>query len=57
MFYVEKLQFFMFTFKTVISINLLGFHIKNTKPSNNKKEKETMVAVSNEMKYYFQKPI
>ena len=34
-------------------INLHGFHMVNTKLSNNKKQEETVTTISNEMKCYF----
>ena len=48
---------FMLKFIVVFFINLLGFHMVNTRSSNNKQQEETMATISNEMKCYFEKLI
>ena len=48
---------FMLKFIAVFFINLLGFHMVNTRSSNNKQQEETMATISNEMKCYFEKLI
>ena len=46
-FYVEVCNSFF--------INLHGFQMVNIRSSNNKKQKELMATISNEMKCYFKK--
>ena len=48
---------FMLKFVPVFFINLLGFHMVNTRSSNNKQQEETMANISNEIKCYFEKLI